>query len=51
MAGDIVEISTKEKKKLRAKKYSSITKINGDMQGMGVLDQMESVFMIGGNSS
>jgi hypothetical protein len=51
IAGDVIEISMKEKKKIKAKKYNSISKINGDMKGMGVLDQMESVFMIGGDSS
>ena len=40
----------KRRNKIRAKKYNSITKINGNMKGMGILNQMESVFMIGGES-
>ena len=51
IAGDVMEISLKEKKKIKAKKYHSITKINGEMKGMGVLNQIESVIMIGGESS
>lgn len=51
IAGDVFEISMKEKKKIRAKRYNSISKINGTMRGMGVLNQMENVFMIGGESS
>ena len=51
IGGDVIEISLKERKKIKAKKYNSITKINGNMKGMGVLNQIESVFMVGGDSS
>jgi len=50
ITGDVVEISMKGKKKPRAKKYNSITKVNGEMKGMGILNQMESVFMTGGEA-
>lgn len=51
LAGDAIEISLSEYSynKVKAKKISSITKLNGHQKGMCLLNQSERSVMIGGD--
>lgn len=51
LAGDVIEIALSEYSynKIKAKRFNSITKINGHQKGMCILNQVEKTVMIGGD--